>query len=306
MSSTVVFDVAAIRKRFSALDRDLAFFDGPGGTQVPDEVIDAISRLPPRVERQRQWALRDEQAYGGTRQPGPCDRGALPRLLDGGDRVRREHDDAEFRALAHAGPDLEAGRRDPRHAPRPRRERLALARAGSRPRARGPLRRHPARTRASTSRISRHLGERTKVVAFPLASNAVGTLPDVRAIATSPTRRVRSPGPTRCTTGRTRPIDVGALGVDVLVCSPYKFFGPHLGLAFGRRELLEPWRPYKVGRPRTSRSAAASRPARSRTSSSPASSPPWTTSTRSAGRASSPGRKIWASASSRACRRAAD
>ena len=34
--------------------------------------------------------------------------------------------------------------------------------------------------------------------------------------------------------------------MDVLVCSPYKFFGPHLGIAFGRRELLETWRPYKV------------------------------------------------------------
>ena len=42
------------------------------------------------------------------------------------------------------------------------------------------------------------------------------------------------------------PIDVADLGVDVLVCSPYKFFGPHLGLAFARAELLESWRTYKV------------------------------------------------------------
>ena len=42
------------------------------------------------------------------------------------------------------------------------------------------------------------------------------------------------------------PIDVAALGVDVLLCSPYKFFGPHLGLAYGREELLRSWRPYKV------------------------------------------------------------
>ena len=42
------------------------------------------------------------------------------------------------------------------------------------------------------------------------------------------------------------PIDVAAFDVDVLICSPYKFFGPHMGLAFGKRELLESWRPYRV------------------------------------------------------------
>jgi selenocysteine lyase/cysteine desulfurase len=42
------------------------------------------------------------------------------------------------------------------------------------------------------------------------------------------------------------PIDVQAVEADVLLCSPYKFYGPHLGLAFGRRELLESIRPYKV------------------------------------------------------------
>ena len=42
------------------------------------------------------------------------------------------------------------------------------------------------------------------------------------------------------------PIDVAAVGADVLICSPYKYFGPHLGLAFARAELLERWRPYKV------------------------------------------------------------
>ena len=41
--STTLLDVAAVRGRYTALDRTLAFFDGPGGTQCPDEVIDAIA-----------------------------------------------------------------------------------------------------------------------------------------------------------------------------------------------------------------------------------------------------------------------
>ena len=41
--STAVLDITSVRARFSALDRRLAFFDGPGGTQCPDEVIDAIA-----------------------------------------------------------------------------------------------------------------------------------------------------------------------------------------------------------------------------------------------------------------------
>ena len=59
-------------------------------------------------------------------------------------------------------------------------------------------------------------------------------------------RPARSPGWTRCTTRRTGRSTSRPIGADVLICSPYKFFGPHLGLAFARAELLERWRPYKV------------------------------------------------------------
>src|SRR6202035_597131 len=42
------------------------------------------------------------------------------------------------------------------------------------------------------------------------------------------------------------PINVRDIGADVLLCSPYKFCGPHLGLAYGRAEVIERWRPYKA------------------------------------------------------------
>jgi cysteine desulfurase family protein (TIGR01976 family) len=94
--------------------------------------------------------------------------------------------------------------------------------------------------------LERRLSERTRVVAFPLASNAVGTLSDAQRIVELAHGAGALAWADAVHFGPHGPIDVGALGVDVLLCSPYKFFGPHLGLAYGRAELLESWRPYKV------------------------------------------------------------
>jgi cysteine desulfurase family protein (TIGR01976 family) len=94
--------------------------------------------------------------------------------------------------------------------------------------------------------LSAKLSGRTRVVAFPWASNAVGTIVDVAAVC----RLAHDAGAIAWVDAvhyaPHGPIDVAAVGADVLICSPYKFYGPHLGLAFGRRELLERWRPYKV------------------------------------------------------------
>jgi cysteine desulfurase family protein (TIGR01976 family) len=94
--------------------------------------------------------------------------------------------------------------------------------------------------------LEAQLGPKTRVVAFPVASNAVGTLTDARRIADLAHDAGALAWADAVHYGPHGPIDVEAFGVDVLVCSPYKFFGPHLGVAFGRRELLESWRPYKV------------------------------------------------------------
>src|SRR6266849_612759 len=94
--------------------------------------------------------------------------------------------------------------------------------------------------------LERKLTQRTRIVAFPLASNAVGTLTDARRVAELAHGAGALAWADAVHFGPHRPIDVADLGVDVLICSPYKFFGPHLGLAFGRAELLEGWRPYKV------------------------------------------------------------
>lgn len=82
------------------------------------------------------------------------------------------------------------------------------------------------------------LGERTRLVAFTHVSNVVGTVVDVAAVAA----RVRAAGALSCVDGVAfaphRRVDVAALGVDFYLVSLYKVFGPHLGLLFGRRELL--------------------------------------------------------------------
>ncbi|MBI5104413.1 MAG: cysteine desulfurase-like protein [Solirubrobacterales bacterium] len=85
------------------------------------------------------------------------------------------------------------------------------------------------------------LGERTKVVAFTLASNAVGSITDARRIADAAHRVGALAWADAVHYAPHRRPDRGALGLDVLLCSPYKFFGPHLGLASIRRDMAERW-----------------------------------------------------------------
>ena len=87
--------------------------------------------------------------------------------------------------------------------------------------------------------IESAINDKTKLVAVGLASNAVGTINDVAAIA----RRAREAGAFVAVDAVHAaphvPIDRDAMGADVLTCSAYKFFGPHVGAAVVRRDLLE-------------------------------------------------------------------
>jgi cysteine desulfurase family protein (TIGR01976 family) len=244
--STVAIDVSAVRRRFSALDRPLAFFDGPGGTQVPDEVIDAIAgylresnanvsgpyetsrRTELLVDESRRVAgeflgcRRDEVVFGAnmTTLNFALTR-TLGRELSAGDEIvvtRLDHD-------GNVAPWLELARD------------LDLV-----------VRFAEIRddTTLDLDDLAAQLSERTRVVAYPWASNAVGTLVDVARVAELAHEAGALAWVDAVHYAPHGPIDVAAVGADVLICSPYKFFGPHLGLAFGRAELLERWRPYKV------------------------------------------------------------
>jgi cysteine desulfurase family protein (TIGR01976 family) len=244
--STLAFDVAAARARFSALKSELAFFDGPGGTQVPDEVIDAISTYlresnanvsgPYETSRRTERLVADARLAAGSFLGASADEvifGANMTTLNfalsrtaarewhEGDEVvvtRLDHDGnvSPWLELAH---DLD----------------LVVRFADIR-----------EDTTLDLEDLAAQLSDRTRVVAFPWASNAVGTLVDVARVAELAHEAGALAWVDAVHYGPHGPIDVGAVGADVLICSPYKFYGPHLGLAFGKSELLERWRPYKV------------------------------------------------------------
>jgi cysteine desulfurase family protein (TIGR01976 family) len=244
--STVALDVDAVRARFSALRAPTAFFDGPGGTQVPDSVIEAIAGY-----------LRDSNAnlggaFGSSRR---SDALLTQSRLAAAAFLRCEPDEAIFGAnmttlnfmltrtvgrTLRAGDEILVTKLDHDGNVSPW---LELA--------------HDLGVKVGFVEIlddttldyddlERKLTDRTRVVAFPLASNAVGTLTDARRIVELAHDAGALAWADAVHYAPHGPIDVADLDVDVLICSPYKFFGPHLGVAYGRAELLESWRPYKV------------------------------------------------------------
>jgi cysteine desulfurase family protein (TIGR01976 family) len=244
--SKALIDLSAIRARFSALERGLAFFDGPGGTQVPDEVIDAIAdylresnaNLGGDFETSRRSGEIVAEARASTGRFLGCAADevvfganmttlnfALSRTLG---RELAPGDEIVVTKLDHDGnvsPWLEL-------------ERDLGVRVLF------------AEIRDDTTLDLDHLGsllsERTRVVAFPWASNAVGTLVDAARVADLAHSVGALAWVDAVHYAPHGPIDVSAAGIDVLLCSPYKFFGPHLGLAYLKREVAERWRPYKV------------------------------------------------------------
>ena len=84
------------------------------------------------------------------------------------------------------------------------------------------------------------------MVAFAWASNAVGTIVDARRACQLAHEAGALAWIDAVHYAAHEPVDVRDIGADVLICSPYKFCGPHLGLAYGRAEVTESWRPYKA------------------------------------------------------------
>jgi cysteine desulfurase family protein (TIGR01976 family) len=244
--STVAFDVAAIRKRFSALSRELVFFDGPGGSQVPDEVIEAIATYlresNANVSGPYETSRLTEELVDRSRGCAAGFLGCAPEEVVFGANMTT----LNFALTRTIGRELQAGDEilvtqldhDGNVSPW-----LELARDLDLTVRFAAIQED---TTLDLDDLAAQLNERTRVVAYPWASNAVGTLVDVSRVA----ELAHSAGALAWVDAvhyaPHGPIDVAAAGIDVLLCSPYKYFGPHLGVAFARAELLERWRPYKV------------------------------------------------------------
>ena len=241
-------DVERLRKSFPALQRDAVFADAPGGTQVPQPVIDAMAEYLGTSNANQGGAFatsRETDATVAAARTAAADllncspdeivfgpnmttlAFALSRALA---RTLRPKDEIIVTDLDH----------DANIAPwtQAAQDRGATIRC---------VDFDPRDCTLDLDSLDAVLSERTRIVAFTLASNAVGTIPPAAEIID----RVRSAGEALVIADAVhfaphRLLDTQALDVDFLFCSPYKFFGPHLGIMYGRRSLLEELKPYKV------------------------------------------------------------
>jgi cysteine desulfurase family protein (TIGR01976 family) len=233
-------DVTAVRERFPALASRAAYLDGPGGSQVPREVLDAVAGY-----------LRDSNANLGGAFPtsASSDEVMASGRAAAADFTGGEPAGIAFGAnmttlnfqLAHAvARTLEAGDEilvtqldhDANVSPW-----LLVARDHGL-----VVRKAPIRTDDVTldeDALEALIGERTRVVAFILASNAVGSIPDAARIAAAAHRVGALAWADGVHLAPHRRLRAREWGIDVLLCSPYKFFGPHLGIAAIRPDLAE-------------------------------------------------------------------
>jgi cysteine desulfurase family protein (TIGR01976 family) len=238
MSSAL--DVTAVRARIPALASGVAYFDGPGGSQVPDVVADAIREALTAPLSNRGWvteAERNADAIVGEARTAIAD---LLGAESGGVVFGRSMTQLTYdvaRTLAKAwgpGDEVVVTRLD--HDANVRPWVQAAEAVGATVRWAG----FDPRTGELTVRdIAAELSDRTRLVAVTGASNLIGTRPPIREIAAL----VHDADALLYVDGvhltAHAPIEVKALGADFFVCSPYKFLGPHCGVLAASPQLLE-------------------------------------------------------------------
>jgi cysteine desulfurase family protein (TIGR01976 family) len=240
-------DVAALRRHFPQLADRTAFFDGPGGTQTPDVVADAVrdALLAPLSNRGR--ATQAARNADDIVREGRAAVGDLLGVPDSTVVFGRSATELTFqlaRTLSRgwgSGDEVVVTRLD--HDANIRPWVLAAQAVGATVRWADF---DPTTGELDPADIAAIVDERTRLVAVTGASNLIGTMPDLPAIAAL----AHAVGALVHVDGvhltAHSPVDLTALGADTFVCSPYKFMGPHLGVLTGGAELLAQLRPDKL------------------------------------------------------------
>lgn len=241
------YDVAALRASFPSLASGLAHFDGPGGTQTPRPVAEAVAAtlLGPLSNRgQGTVSERNADAAVSAFRAAFADFLGVPAggVVYGRSATQLTYDLS--RALARdwrPGDEVVVSRLDHDCNVRPWIQ--AAARAGAAVRW---IDFDPATGELDLASLSAALSPRTRLVAVTGASNLIGTKPPVRAVADA----AHAVGALVWVDGVHLAAhhlpDLAALGADLLVCSPYKFLGPHCGVLGAAPALLETLRPDKL------------------------------------------------------------
>jgi cysteine desulfurase family protein (TIGR01976 family) len=243
----VSYDVAAVRSCFPALDEGAAHFDGPGGSQVPAVVADAVAGALRSAVANRGTVTaaerRAEDIVVSARQAAADLVGATPSgVVFGRSMTQLTYDVARTLAKTwRPGDEVVVSRIDHDANIRPWVQAAAAVGATVR-----WAEFDPASGVLDTADVTAVLGEATRLVAVTGASNLLGSTPDIPAIAAA----THAAGALLYVDGvhltPHRPVDVTALGADFYVCSPYKFLGPHLGFLAAAPELLDGLAPDKL------------------------------------------------------------
>ncbi|WML78957.1 cysteine desulfurase-like protein [Streptomyces sp. VNUA74] len=243
----MALDVDAIRAQIPALKSGSARFDAPGGTQTPQPVIDAITEALANPLANRGRTTEGERNADGIVADARDALGDLlgtePRgIVLGRSATQLAYDLA--RTLAKdwgPGDEVVVTRLDHDSNIRPWIQAAEAAGASVR-----WADFDPATGELLPEHIEAVLSPRTRLVAVTAASNLIGTMPDLPAVA----RLTHGAGALLHVDAvhyaSHAVVDPAALGADTLVCSPYKFLGPHLGVLAARPEFLETLRPDKL------------------------------------------------------------
>jgi cysteine desulfurase family protein (TIGR01976 family) len=243
----MAYDVARIRSLFPSLESGWAHFDGPGGTQTPRPVGDAVASVLTGPLSNRgtvgESEERAEAAVHGFRLAMADLLDAHPRgIVHGRSATQLVYDFSRNLSREwREGDEVVVTRLD--HDANVRPWVQAAERAGATVRW---AEFDPETGELATDAVTAVLSERTRIVAVTGASNLIGTRPDVptiAAIAHDAGAMVFVDGVHL--TAHSLP-DVEELGSDFFVCSPYKFLGPHCGVLAARPDLLERIMPDKL------------------------------------------------------------